>query len=108
MKAIDIIISLTTMGNTEGTGTFETPENKNEIKDFLMAWFGGDCDSLTYDFLKIKTNTTYLYSYDSHLYSLKGGIHQADVVIDIETECAESNDNVWTDKTTIYLYEIEE
>lgn len=104
MKAIDIIDALTRIGNTEGTGVVETP-NKNEIGEWLSRWFGGDCDSITYD-KPIKENTKYLYSYDSHLFTLKG-IHKEDCKIVVERMIA-YDDTSYTEKDVIYLYEIEE
>lgn len=105
MKAIDIIDGLTRLGNTEGTGVVETPANRNEFGEWLSRWFGGDCDEIRYGHT-LKENTKYLYSYDSHLFTLKG-IHKEDCRIDVERMIAYDEES-YTQKDTIYLYEIEE
>lgn len=104
MKAIDIIDALTRMGNTEGTGVVETP-NKNEIGEWLSRWFGGDCDEIRYDGT-IKENAKYLYSYDSHLFTLKG-THKEDCRVDVERMIA-YDDVSYKEADVIFLYEIEE
>lgn len=104
MEVLDIIDCLTRMGNTEGTGLVETPENPNEISDWVKTWFGGDCDEIRYD--SLKPNTKYVYSYDTHLFGRKGIFKENSEVV-VETTCAENNDNVYTNRDVIYLYEVE-
>jgi hypothetical protein len=105
MKQIEIIDCLTTMGNTEGTGVIETPENPHEMYDFIKQWFGGDCDGIVCD-SELKTATKYIYSYDVHLFGSKC-IYKEDCKIEIEWESAEDNEHLQTDVDRIYLYEIE-
>jgi hypothetical protein len=83
----------------------ETPANSNEFGDWLSRWFGGDCDEIRYDHA-LNENTKYLYSYDSHLFTLKG-THKEDCRIDVERMIAYDEEN-YTQIDTIYLYEIEE
>jgi hypothetical protein len=105
MKQIEIIDCLTRMGNTEGTGVIETPDNQQEMYDFIKLWFGGYCDRIECD-SELKTETKYIYSYDTQLFGLKGS-HKEDCKIELEWESAEDNEHLQTDVFTIYLYEIE-
>lgn len=104
MKALDIIDCLTRMGCTEGTGLVETPKNPYELSDWVKTWFGGDCDEIKSDGLK--PNTKYVYSYDTHLFGIKGIFKEESKVV-VERTCGENNDNITTDIDTIYLYEVE-
>ena len=104
MKALDIIDCLTRMGCTEGTGLVETPENPHEIPDWVKIWFGGDCDEIKYD--EIKPSTKYVYSYDTHLFGIKG-THKEESKVVVKWEVAEDNDNFHTREDVIYLYEVE-
>ena len=104
MLALDIIDCLTRMGCTEGTGLVETPENPHEISDWVKRWFGGDCDEIRYD--SLKSNTKYVYSYDTHLFGIKG-TYKEDSEVVVKWEVAEDNDNFHTREESIYLYEVE-
>lgn len=104
MKALDIIDALTRVGCTEGTGLVETPDNSDEIPDWVEAWFGGGCDEIKYD--GIKPSTTYVYSYETHLWSLKG-THKEDGRVEVKWEVAENNNNFHIREESIYLYEVE-
>jgi len=105
MKALDIIDALTRMGCTEGTGLVETPDNPHEFPDWLMTWFGGDCDEIKYD-ETLKPSTKYVYSYETHLWSLKG-THKEDCRVEVKWEVAEDNNNFHIREESIYLYEVE-
>lgn len=104
MKALDIIDCLTRMGCTEGTGLVETPENPHEIPDWVVDWFGKDCDEVKYG--KIKPSTKYVYSYDIHLFGIKG-THKEDCVVEVKWEVAEDNNKFHIREESIYLYEVE-
>ena len=65
MKAIDIIDALTRMGSTEGTGLVETPENADEMQDWLRTWFG-EYRSLDRE---LKPGAKYVYSYEFLLWT---------------------------------------
>ena len=106
MKAIDIIDALTRMGSTENTGLVETPENADEIQDWLRRWFGGDCDSMQCD-RDLKPNTKYVYSYDEQLWSVRRYITKEDCIIHVEHVISEDGRFVTTYRNAIYLYEVE-
>ena len=103
MKALDIIDALTRMGNTEGTGIVETPDNPAEIPNWLGEMFGGGCDDMTFS-KRLKHNTKYLYVYTEQI-SAKA---VEDCKLVVKYACADGRGrNTWTDTHEIYLYEIE-
>lgn len=106
MKALDIIDALTRMGNTEGTGIVETPDNPAEIPNWLGGMFGGGC--LAFKVAKItcstelKPNTKYIYVY--------GETISAKAVEDCKVMVVFTYNNGKTTLNStdeIYLYEIE-
>lgn len=101
MKALDIIDALTRMGSTEGTGIVETPDNPNEIPNWITSWFGGGCDEIKYD-ETLKPSTKYIYVYDETITPKA----VADCKVEVSIEYSDGK-NTWTDTTEIYLHEIE-
>lgn len=90
MKAIDIIDALTRMGSTEGTGLVETPENADEMQDWLRMQFGRDYRLDR----ELKPNTRYVYSYVDRLWTPRCEVRE-DCIVEEEGYADE-----------IYLYEI--
>lgn len=103
MKALDIIDGLTRMGNTEGTGIVETPDNPAEITNWAKQMFGGGCDDMTFS-KKLKPNTKYLYVYCEQISSKA----VEDCKLEVKYVFTNGGDeNILTDTHEIYLYEIE-
>lgn len=101
MKALDIIDALTRMGNTEGTGIVETPDNPAEIPNWLGVMFGGGCDEMTCS-NELKPNTKYIYVYEESI--------SAKAVEDCKLMVVftySDGKNTLTNTDEIYLYEIE-
>ena len=101
MKSLDIIDALTRMGNTEGTGIVETPDNSTEITDWLGEMFGGGCDEMTYS-NELKPDTKYIYVYGESI--------SAKAVEDCKLMVVftySDGKNTLTNTDEIYLYEIE-
>lgn len=97
MKGKDIILCLCYMGNTEGTGiTSTTPEDKNELSDWLRDEFGVDDEGSVEG--EIETDTDYLYSYDEMLIK-PCGTNMG--------ELTNFNAIVSVGEATIYLYKVE-
>lgn len=91
MKAIDIIDALTRMGNAENTGLVETPENAEEMQDWLRTWFC-ECESLDRE---LKPGTKYVYSYVDRLWTPRGRARE-DCIMEIRDYSEE-----------VYFYEVE-
>lgn len=91
MKAIDIIDALTRMGNVENIGLVETPENAEEMQDWLRTWF---CE---YDSLdrELKPGTKYVYSYGDRLWTPRCRARE-DCIMEIRDYSEE-----------VYFYEVE-
>ena len=91
MKAIDIIDALTRMGSTENTGLVETPENAEEMQDWLRAWFD---EYVSLD-RELKPGTKYVYSYVDRLWIPRGRARE-DCIMEIRDYAEE-----------VYFYEVE-
>ena len=91
MKAIDIIDALTRMGNAENTGLVETPENAEEMQDWLRTWF---CEYESLD-RELKPGTKYVYSYVDSLWTPRCRARE-DCIMEIRDYSEE-----------VYFYEVE-
>lgn len=90
MTHLEILEALCRAGTTEGKGTYYVPQNKNEVNQSIIDFFGQN-SILDGD---LKLGFAYLYSYEERLTNGRGEIG-ADAVV--------SN----SDNEHIYLYSIE-
>lgn len=91
MRAIDIIDALTRMGSTENTGLVETPENSEEMQDWLRTWFG---EYVSLD-RELKPGARYVYSYVDRLWTPRCESRE-DCILEIRDYSEE-----------VYFYEVE-
>lgn len=99
MRGKNIIDCLCYMGNTEHCGTITINDADFADKELADAFDTLDGQGLIYDG-EVKSDTSYIYSYEERLVHPKRGEVGADIVVEI------TNENRVL-KNKIYLYEIE-